>query len=230
MNEIIKFQRVSLTYQNGFEVFRDLSFSLQTSSFHFLTGPSGAGKSSLLKLIYGGYRDYRGAINVLNTDLVNIRNNRLADFRRQIGVVFQNFCLFDHLSVLDNVAVAQRIHGVSWKKSRSRAAELLKWIGLGQHLNVFPETLSGGQKQRAVIARAVINRPKILLADEPTGNVDDETAVRLMYLFEELYKIGTTIIIATHNRDLATIFPHPQLHLENGVMGMYPAANEQKVA
>lgn len=226
--EIIHFKRVSLRYENGFEVFKDITFRLYPGSFYFLTGPSGAGKSSLLKLMYLGYRGYRGSIQIFGKDFINIKHKEVPDYRKNIGVVFQDFYLLDHLSILDNVALAKVIHGSSWSDSRKKAKEILEWIGIGDHLNHFPTTLSGGQKQRVVIARAVINRPKLLLADEPTGNVDDENAVRLMHLFEELNRMGTTVVIATHNRDIATLFPHPEMRLEKGILKTYVPEPEEK--
>lgn len=218
MQEIVRFKKVSLRYDNGFEVLKDVSFTLSPQSFYFLTGVSGAGKSSLLKLLYVGHRGYRGTIELFGKDVINVRHKDVPGIRSNIGVVFQDFLLFDHLTVIDNVALARRIQGFSWDESRKKARELLDWIGLGNHLNVLPPQLSGGQKQRAVIARAVINRPKLLLADEPTGNLDVENALKLMCLFEELNRMGTTVLVATHAPELSRLFSHPILHLENGTL------------
>ncbi|HYG85700.1 MAG TPA: cell division ATP-binding protein FtsE [Azospirillum sp.] len=213
---MIRFENVGLRYGTGPEVLRDISFTLPPGSFHFLTGASGAGKSSLLKLMYLAHRPSRGLISVFGRDMARLKREDLPELRRQIGVVFQDFALLDHLSALDNVALPLRMAGSSEEEVVDHCAELLKWVGLGNHLDAHPSTLSGGQQQRVAIARAVINRPRLLLADEPTGNVDDGIGMRLLYLFEEMHKLGTTVVIATHNEALIRRFEHPRLHLENG--------------
>jgi cell division transport system ATP-binding protein len=136
--------------------------------------------------------------------------------RRRIGVVFQDFRLLDHLSALDNVALPLRVAGANEQDVRKFVPDLLSWVGLAEHLDSRPSTLSGGQQQRVAIARAVISRPQLLLADEPTGNVDDQIAMRLMYLFEELNKLGTAVVVATHNANLVSRLPYPELRLEDG--------------
>lgn len=219
---LVDFRQVSFSYDKESPVFRDVSFSLAAGSFHYLTGPSGTGKSSLIRLLYGAQSSYGGQIFVLGQDLRRLNEDAIAELRRNIGVVFQDFLLLDHLSVLDNVAIPLRISGQSWSKARKIAQTILDWIGLAEQMNASPQTLSGGQKQRAVIARAVINRPKIILADEPTGNLDHENALKLLYLFEELNKQGTTILLATHNQDLLTSFPHERFHLEKGLLTPCP--------
>jgi cell division transport system ATP-binding protein len=205
-----------MRYGVGPEVLHDVNFALAPGSFHFLVGPSGAGKSSLLRLMYLAHRPSRGLITLFDCDIATAPRAQLAELRRKIGVVFQDFRLLDHLSVLDNVALPLRIAGMPERQVIDYAEELLTWVGLADHLQARPATLSGGQKQRVAIARAVIRRPQLLLADEPTGNVDDKIALRLLYLFEELNKLGTTIVIATHNEALISRFGHPQLHLEDG--------------
>lgn len=211
---VIEFKNVTLQYGER-SIFRNISFSLKEGSFHFLTGESGAGKSSLLKLIYQGNENYTGDIKIFNQNLKTVTKAERPGFRQKIGVVFQNFNLIDHLSALDNVSLPLRIMGFSPSECIERARKILDWVGLGDYLNALPETLSGGQQQRVVIARAVIANPRILLADEPTGNVDDKIAVKLLELFEGLNQKGTTVIIATHNKDLVQEFPHPELHLSN---------------
>lgn len=213
---MIHFESVGLRYGTGPEVLRDLTFDLPAGSFHFLTGPSGAGKSSLLRLLYLAHRPSRGLISMMGQDIVSLPREALPGLRRQIGVVFQDFRLLDHLSVLDNVALPLRAAGLPEKEAMAHVIELLKWIGLGEHLHLRPTVLSGGQQQRVAIARAVINRPRLLLADEPTGNVDSTIAMRLLYLFEELNRLGTTVVIATHNEAVLDRFPHPRLHLVEG--------------
>ncbi len=215
---MIRFENVGLRYGTGPEVLRDVSFALPPGSFHFLTGASGAGKSSLLKLMYLAHRPSRGLITLFDRDVARLRRDELPALRRQIGVVFQDFQLLDHLSALDNVALPLRMAGAAEDEAREHSAELLRYVGLGAHIDARPSTLSGGQQQRVAIARSVINRPRLLLADEPTGNVDDGIGMRLLYLFEELHKLGTTVVIASHNEALIRRFEHPRLHLENGRM------------
>jgi cell division transport system ATP-binding protein len=189
---------------------------LPPGSFHFLTGPSGAGKSTLLKLMYLAERPSRGLITLFDHDTATAPRRELPALRRRIGVVFQDFRLIDHLSAFDNAALPLRVSGLAEPQIREHVVELLSWVGLADHLDSKPATLSGGQQQRVAIARAVISRPSLLLADEPTGNVDDEMALRLLRLFEEMNKLGTTVVIATHNEALVTRFGHPRLHLDKG--------------
>jgi cell division transport system ATP-binding protein len=205
-----------MRYGNGPEVLRDITMTLPAGSFSFLTGPSGAGKSTLLKLLYLAERPSRGLITLFDQDLATLRRRKLPALRRRIGVVFQDFRLIEHLSAFDNVALPLRIAGVREAVAKEQVSELLAWVGLADHLNARPASLSGGQQQRVAIARAVIARPKLLLADEPTGNVDDRIAVRLMHLFEELNRLGTTVVIATHNEALVAKFGHARLRLEDG--------------
>ncbi len=211
-----------MRYGTGPEVLRDISFTLEAGSFHFLIGPSGAGKSSLLKIAYLAHRPSRGTVNLFGSDIATLGRDELAALRRRIGVVFQDFRLLEHITVFDNVALPLRIAAAREDQIREHVSELLTWVGLGDHLDALPATLSGGQKQRVAIARAVITRPRLLLADEPTGNVDPDIGVRLLYLFEELNKIGTTVVIATHNESLAARFDHPLMRLVDGELGAQP--------
>ena len=213
-----------MRYGLGPEVLHDVSFGLKAGSFHFLTGPSGAGKSSLLKLMYVAHHPSRGLIHLFGNDVTTIGRRDLPAIRRRIGVVFQDFRLIEHLSAVDNVALPLRIAGADEGRVREHVADLLRWVGLEKQLESRPSTLSGGQQQRVAIARAVIARPELLLADEPTGNVDDEIAMRLLYLLEELNKIGTTVVIATHNEALVSKFDHPRLELVSGELVDPPAA------
>ncbi len=215
---MILFENTGVRYDDGPPILRNISFTLTPGSFHFLVGPSGAGKSSLLRLMYLALRPVEGRVSLFGRDVSTIRRRDIPALRRRIGVVFQDFRLLDHLSAIDNVALPLRVAGVREAEIKRHVPELLKWVGLGDHLNALPATLSGGQQQRVAIARAVISRPSLLLADEPTGNVDDAIAVRLMYLFEELNKLGTTVVIATHNDGLVSRFDHRQLRLEDGVL------------
>ena len=219
---MVQFENVGVRYGTGPEVLSDISFGLPDGSFHFVTGPSGAGKSSLLKLMYLTLQPSRGLIKIFDRNAVEIDREELPIIRRQIGIVFQNFRLIDRLSTFDNVALPLRIIGTRENLIQKYVGELLSWVGLADHVEARPPTLSGGQQQRVAIARAVIGRPRLLLADEPTGNVDDQIAVRLLYLFEELNRMGTTVVIATHNEFLVKEFGHPQIHLEDGRLSTQP--------
>lgn len=213
---VVRFQNVGMRYGRAPEVLRDVSFSLEPGSFHFLTGPSGAGKSSLLKLIYLAHRPSRGRIEMFGHDLEGLPRADLPYLRRRIGVVFQEFRLLDHLSALDNVALPHRIAGHRPEAYRRDVAELLTWVGLGERMHAMPPTLSGGEKQRLAIARAVVGKPDVLLADEPTGNVDHAMALRILRLFVELNRLGATVLIATHDEDLVEQSGMPVLHLVDG--------------
>ena len=215
-NSVIRFEDVGMRYGVGPEVLCDITFDLPAASFHFLTGPSGAGKSSLLRLMYLANRPSRGIVSLFGDDVSKISRRALPKLRRSIGVVFQDFRLLDHQSVFDNVALPLRVAGGKESQIRKHVLELLQWVGLEDALDSLPSSLSGGEQQRVAIARAVIGRPRLLLADEPTGNVDDAIALRLLYLFEELNRMGTSVIIATHNEALVSRFKHRQLHLESG--------------
>lgn len=228
--EVVRFENVGMRYGLGQEILHDISFALAAGSFTFVTGASGAGKSTLLKLLYLAHRPSRGLINLFGRDITAAGRDELPVLRRRIGVVFQDFRLIEHLSALDNVALPLRISGASESQIREHVPELLDWVGLGDHMDDHPATLSGGQKQRVAIARAVIARPTLLLADEPTGNVDDEIAMRLMFLLEELNKIGTTVIVATHDEGLISRFDFPQLHLVDGQLKAPEGANAEGTA
>ncbi len=204
-----------MRYGAGPEILREVTFTLAPGSFHFLVGPSGAGKSSLLRLMYLAQRPTTGLVSLFGRDVAGLSRRDLPALRRRIGVIFQDFRLIDHLSAFDNVALPLRIAGIREAEIRKHVPELLSWVGLAEHLDALPATLSGGQQQRVAIARAVIARPSLLLADEPTGNVDDAIALRLMYLFEELNKMGTTVVIATHNDGLVNRFTHRQLRIDD---------------
>lgn len=221
---MVRFENVGMRYGTGPEVLRDITLRLDAGSFHFLTGPSGAGKTSLLRLIALAERPSRGLVSLFGEDLTRVTRAALAPLRRKIGIVFQDFRLIPHLSAFDNVALPLRVAGVAEAKLRDNVREILEWVGLADKLGAKPPTLSGGQQQRVAIARAVVARPKLLVADEPTGNVDDAMALRLMRLFEELNKLGTTLIIATHNAALARQFNRPVLHLEDGELHAAAAA------
>jgi cell division transport system ATP-binding protein len=190
----------------GVEIVRDLSFSVEPQSFQFLTGPSGAGKTTLLRLMLLSLKPTRGIIKIFGQDAATLDKDSITSLRRRIGVVFQDFRLLDHLTTYENVALPLRVKGRAEASYRAEVVELLRWVGLGDRMNALPIVLSGGEKQRAAIARALIARPELLLADEPTGNVDPGLARRLLRLFIELHKSGTAVVIATHDLALMDQF------------------------
>ena len=211
-----------MRYGRDAEVLKDISFELPHGSFHFLTGPSGSGKSTLLKLIYLAEQASRGRIEIFGEDMALLKRADRPMMRRRIGVVFQEFRLLEHLTVFDNAALAPRIAGRKPESYRADVADLLAWVGLGDRMHAMPPALSGGEKQRLAIARAVINRPEILLADEPTGNVDEAMAVRILRLFSELNRVGATVLIASHDTDLVARSGMPVLNLDGGRLAQLP--------
>ncbi|RHW18612.1 cell division ATP-binding protein FtsE [Sphingomonas gilva] len=211
MASIVQFENVGLRYGTGAEVLSDVSFSLGKGAFYFLTGASGAGKTSLLKLLYLAQRPSRGLIRLFGEDAVTMARGRLPGFRRRIGVVFQDFRLVQHLSTYDNVALPLRIAGMSEKELDTPVREMLAWVGLAERADARPPTLSGGEQQRVAIARAVIGRPEMLVADEPTGNVDPDMAERLLHLFDALNRLGTTVVVATHDLHLISRIPNARM-------------------
>jgi cell division transport system ATP-binding protein len=213
---VIKFEHVGLRYGVGPEVLSDVNFSLAPGSFHFLSGPSGAGKTSLMSLLYLGQYPTRGLMSMFGQNIGQLNRHEIKKIRQQIGIVFQDFRLLNHMSAFDNIALPLRISGQGEKEIKENVEELMEWVGLGDHRHMLPNTLSGGQQQRVAIARAVITRPRLLLADEPTGNLDDEIGYRLMNLFDQLNRMGTTIIIASHNTILMEKFQHSRLILDKG--------------
>jgi len=218
---VVRFENVGLRYGLGPEVLRDLSFGVDPHSFQFLTGPSGAGKTSLLRLLYLSLKPTRGLITLFGHDVATLSPDALATLRRRVGIVFQDFRLLDHMSTYENVALPLRVLGRDEASYRSEVVELLQWVGLGERMWALPAVLSGGEKQRAAIARAVIARPQLLLADEPTGNVDPVLARRLLRLFVELNKAGTSVIIATHDIALMDLLDARRLVLHEGRMHVY---------
>lgn len=220
---IVSFNNVSMSYERCPNLFENISLDLEEGSYHFLTGSSGAGKSTFIKLMNLGHRNYKGQVKIFNKDIAKLKPSEIPYFRQKIGVVFQNFNLLEHLTALDNVSLPLRIRGMNFKECRARAMDILNWVGLSDKCNAMPCHLSGGEKQRVAIARAVIGRPLMLLADEPTGSVDDAMAVKLLSLFEELHRKGTTVVLATHNTDLIREFPHDEISLRNhGVQMVKP--------
>jgi cell division transport system ATP-binding protein len=219
---LIDFSDVGLRYGNGPEILSDLTFSIEPGSFHFLTGPSGSGKTSLLRLLLLSLKPSRGKVTMFNEDVGTLDRDSLLQLRRHIGIVFQEFRLLDHLTTFENVALPLRVLGQPESEYRPNVTELLEWVGLGERMHALPTVLSGGEKQRAAIARAVIARPKILLADEPTGNVDPDLSSRLVHLFAELNRtLGMTIILATHELPLLDRFSYPRMVLNKGALTIH---------
>ncbi|HEY2526804.1 MAG TPA: cell division ATP-binding protein FtsE [Xanthobacteraceae bacterium] len=218
---MIRFENVGLRYGLGQEVLRDLSFRIDSQSFQFLTGPSGAGKTSLLRLLFLSLRPTRGLITMFDRDAATLTSNGRATLRRRIGIVFQDFRLLDHMTTYENVALPLRVLGKEEAEYRNEVIELLRWVGLGERMAALPPILSGGEKQRAAIARAVIARPQLLLADEPTGNVDPNLAQRLLRLFVELNRSGTSVVIATHDIALMDEYDARRLVLHEGRLHVY---------
>ena len=219
---MVRFESVGLRYglaggkHAAPEVLRDITFDLPEGSFRWLLGPSGAGKTSLLRLMYLSVLPTSGRLTLLGADIGRSPRRALPRLRRQIGVVFQDFRLLPHLTAFENVALPLRLAGRKEAQVRADVTELLRWVGLARKLGTLPDELSGGEQQRVAIARAVIARPSLLLADEPTGNLDTAQADRLMLLLNELNRLGTTVIVATHNEALVARYPASSLRLDHG--------------
>ncbi len=217
MANIVQFENVGLRYGSSPETLSDLSFALRAGAFYFVTGTSGAGKTSLLRLLYLAQRPSRGVIRLFGEDAVTLPRGRLPGFRRRIGVVFQDFRLLPHLTAYENIALPLRLAGHDEQELDEAVQEMLAWVGLSGRADARPATLSGGEQQRLAIARAVINRPEMLVADEPTGNVDPDMADRLLHLFDSLNKLGTTVVVATHDLHLLGRVPDAQMmRIEKG--------------
>jgi cell division transport system ATP-binding protein len=220
---VVKLEHVGKRYGTDAEILHDVSLTLDSGGFYFLTGVSGAGKTTLLKIIYLAETPSRGAISLFDTNVSGIDRAAHNALRRRIGIVFQDFRLVEHLNVRDNVALPLRIAGAPEREIRENVPELLGWMGLEGKLDYHPAQLSGGEQQRVAIARAIVRRPDLLIADEPTGNIDDEIAMLLVRIFERINKLGTTVLIATHDVAFASQFTHRRYHLDRG--GLSVAAN-----
>ncbi|UNM05947.1 MAG: ATP-binding cassette domain-containing protein [Holosporaceae bacterium] len=207
---------MGLTFRGNTRLFSNINLNIREGDFYFLTGLSGAGKSTLLKAYLHGHCPHRWQrFSFWRRPKTNDKQ-RLAWLRRKMGIIFQDFRLLPHLTALENVALPLKVRGIDQQKATGQAQDLLAWVGLEHVMNQYPATLSGGQQQRVAITRSIMGRPALLLADEPTGNVDEEAAEKIMHLFEELHKTGTTIVLATHNRSLAKEFNHPEIFLKKG--------------
>ncbi|MDR0741262.1 MAG: ATP-binding cassette domain-containing protein [Rickettsiales bacterium] len=236
-NTAISFANVAAQYDRGREVLSDVSFNIGSGAFYFLSGASGAGKTTLLRLIYQLHKQSRGQIKLFGKSTTGLTRDEITKLRRKMAIVFQEYSLLSHLSVFDNVALPLRVRGVPEAKIKKLATKFLEWVGLGKYADADPRSLSGGQQQRVSVARAIIVQPEILLADEPTGNLDDENASRLIELFIQMNKsFGTTIILATHSQKLMDTYKFPVIHVENHRVGFIgkeqaarPAADAKKV-
>jgi len=217
----VRFENVGLRYGMGPEVLKDVTFGIEPNSFQFLTGPSGAGKTTLLRLLFLSLKPTRGLITLFGRDVSALDPDEVAVLRRRIGIVFQDFRLLDHLTTYENVVLPLRVLGREEHTYRAEVRELLGWVGLGERMDVLPPVLSGGEKQRAAIARALIGRPELLLADEPTGNVDPTLARRLLHLFIELNKSGTSVLLATHDIGLMDQYDARRLVIADGRLYVY---------
>ncbi len=213
---IVGFDKVGLAYGGETEVLSNVSFTLKEGEFRFLTGPSGAGKTSLLRLVYLGLKPTSGRLTLFGEDVTDAPRAALPALRRRIGVVFQEFRLLSHLTAFENVALPMRIAGVNHGQYREDVRELLNWVGLGHRMDAKPETLSGGEKQRVALARALVSKPDLILADEPTGNVDPAMAQKIMKLFVELNKLGAAVIVATHDLQLIDALGKDVMRLDGG--------------
>lgn len=213
---LISLKDVSVHYGDGAVVLKNISLDLYKKSFHFLTGASGAGKTTLMRLLYMGIKPSAGTLKIFDEDVTNLSAEDLCKFRQKIGVVFQDYNLLNHLTVLQNVELPLKVIGDPPLRRTRQAKEILDWVGLGNCFDALPDTLSGGQKQRVAIARAVITKPDILLADEPTGNVDEQIANKLMNLFYGMHKMGTCVIVATHYRQFVDTFHYGELTIDHG--------------
>jgi cell division transport system ATP-binding protein len=221
---VVRLDGVGLRYGRAPEVLKDLSFELQAGSFHFLTGASGAGKSSLLRLIHLAMRPTRGLVSLFGRDTTRLKRADLPFVRRRIGVVYSDKRLLGHLNAFDNVALPLRLAGASPGDYTADIVELLAWVGLAERMDAYPAALSGGEQQRLAIARAVVNRPDLLLADEPTGDVDQDMALRILRLFVELNRLGATVLIASHDEELVARSGRPVMHLAGGRLSLTPGA------
>lgn len=215
----IRLVGVNHGYASGDHVLGDINMELTSGSFTFLTGPSGSGKTTLLQLLYAAQKPRTGKVYLFGEETTNATRKTLTQLRRRIGVVYQDFRLLDHLSAYENAALPLRVTGKHEREYREDVMELLHWVGLGDRVNAKPPTLSGGEQQRVAIARALVNKPHLLIADEPTGNVDPEMGERLMRLILELNRrLSTTVMIATHDRVLVERLGAPVLRLQNGML------------
>jgi len=217
---VVRLENVGKRYGSDPEILHDVSLALEPGGFYFLTGASGAGKTTLLKIIYLAERPSHGIVTLFRTDVATANRAAQTELRRRIGIVFQDFRLVDHLSVRDNIALPLRIAGAPESEIRKNIPDLLDWLGIADKIEASPPSLSGGEQQRVAIARAIVRRPELLIADEPTGNVDQDVALLLVDVFERINELGTTVLVATHDVDFVRRFAHRRFHLDDGVLSV----------
>lgn len=213
---LIETHHLSKLYSRGLYALRDLSLTVEKGEFVFLTGPSGAGKSTLLRLLLLQERPSEGEVFVNGHNLARLTPAEVQEYRRGIGFVFQDFKLIPSRSVLDNISFVPEVLGVPVAQQRRRAFQVLKWVGLQHRMNAYPRDLSGGEQQRIAIARALVNEPALILADEPTGNLDPDLSLEVMNLFREINAGGTTVLVATHDRELIRLVGRRTISLDQG--------------
>lgn len=214
---MIHFSDVSKIYENQ-AALRNITFSIEKGEMAFITGPSGAGKSTILKIIYLSEKPDEGSVTIAEWELSKLKESSIPFLRRNIGVVFQDFRLLDNRNVFDNIAMALRIRGLTEYEVKERVMEVLKTVNLRHKADSFPKTLSGGEQQRVVIARAIVGEPTVLLADEPTGNLDADTAAGITRMFKEINAKGTTVLVATHNKELFRNTGRRVIKIDNGTI------------
>ena len=228
---MIEFKNISKLYNNNVKALSDVSINIESGEFVFLVGPSGAGKSTFIKMILKEVEPTSGKVVVNNTDLSKLARNDVPYFRRKIGMVFQDFRLIPNLNVYENVAFAMKVVEATPKEIRRRVPMVLSLVGLSHKYKMFPNELSGGEQQRVSLARAIVNNPSLLIADEPTGNLDPETAKEIMDLLDDINKAGTTILMATHAKDIVDTMKKRVIAIEGGEIvrdekrGMYEDEN-----
>ncbi len=217
---MVSLEHIGKRYGAGAQILSDLSLALEPGGIYFLTGASGAGKTTLLKIITLAEQPSRGRVTLFGADAGTLDRTARAALRRRIGVVFQDFRLIDDMTAADNVALPLRIAGFPERQIAPNVAELLAWVGLGNRGDSLAANLSGGERQRVAIARAIVGRPELLIADEPTGNLDDEVALLLVRVFERINRLGTTVLIATHDIAFTRQFEHRRFHLDDGRLSL----------
>ena len=227
---MIRLDKVGMRYGSGPEVLREVNLTLNRGEFMFLMGPSGAGKTTLFRVLGLLNMPSTGRLTMFDKDVATMSREQLTAQRRRIGMVFQDFRLLDHLSAFDNIALPLRINGGQDEQIGGFVSEMLGWLGLAELIEAKPPTLSMGQRQLVAVARAVVTRPNLLLCDEPTSNIDSKLARRLMHLFTQLSKLGTAVLISTHNDDLVERYGHPVLHMDNGRLSGPVVAAEKMAA
>ena len=213
---MIESVKLSKLYKRGVYALRELSITIEKGEFLFLTGPSGAGKSTFLRLLLREELPTSGHLRVLGRDLLTLKSSQVQEYRRTVGFVFQDFRLIPRFTVFQNVSFVMRVLGLPLATQQRKTFQVLKWVGLQHRMNALPEELSGGEQQRVAIARALVNDPQLVLADEPTGNLDPDLSLEIMNLFREINARGTTVVVATHDRELIRRVGRRAVTLDHG--------------